>query len=370
MPRSFRLIRLFSILAAWVPTQAVFAYPEMIRHGYVNCTACHVSPSGGGTLTEYGRSLSGEVFSTWSQPGESGYLYGLLPTTQTFQGGGDFRFIQTHRETSTLIKGETIFMQLDAELAVQLGKWTALVSGGIEESESEGNDESLGLISRKHWVGYRFQDNFFLRAGRFQRNFLFNTAEHETLVKRLAAFYPASETYNVEASYLGEDGEFFLTANLGRPDRNSLDRESGTTIKGALNLSTNSKLGLQYDYSRNTKMTRHLFGPYLAYSFNEKIILLSEFVFNRGALTGKEPDTGLTTYQRLSYEVFKGGWLYGIHEWKKQNFSTSSSINGLTAGFQFFPRPHFEFNLMYQHLWMPAPAGQSDFIGLLGHYYL
>ena len=74
----------------WVRTQA-FSYPEMIRHGYVNCTSCHVSPTGGGTLTEYGRSLAEEVMSSWSAPGEARFLYGTLPTNQRFQFGGDIR---------------------------------------------------------------------------------------------------------------------------------------------------------------------------------------------------------------------------------------------------------------------------------------
>ncbi len=38
-------------------------FPEMVRHGYVNCVACHMSPDGGGVLTPYGRSLSKELLS-------------------------------------------------------------------------------------------------------------------------------------------------------------------------------------------------------------------------------------------------------------------------------------------------------------------
>ena len=44
-------------------TQNVSAFPEMIRHGYINCNACHVSPAGGGLLTAYGRTISKELLS-------------------------------------------------------------------------------------------------------------------------------------------------------------------------------------------------------------------------------------------------------------------------------------------------------------------
>jgi hypothetical protein len=35
----------------------VAAYPNMIRLGYPNCTACHVSPQGGGVLNRYGKGI-------------------------------------------------------------------------------------------------------------------------------------------------------------------------------------------------------------------------------------------------------------------------------------------------------------------------
>jgi hypothetical protein len=34
-----------------------FAYPTMIRLGYVNCAACHIAPQGGGLLNAYGRGI-------------------------------------------------------------------------------------------------------------------------------------------------------------------------------------------------------------------------------------------------------------------------------------------------------------------------
>ncbi len=57
---------------------AGWAFPDMIRHNYSNCTICHVSPTGGGLLTPYGRALSVEVLSSWGGETEGSVLHGLL----------------------------------------------------------------------------------------------------------------------------------------------------------------------------------------------------------------------------------------------------------------------------------------------------
>ena len=35
-----------------------YAYPNMIRHGYLNCMGCHYAPEGGSLLTQYGKGIS------------------------------------------------------------------------------------------------------------------------------------------------------------------------------------------------------------------------------------------------------------------------------------------------------------------------
>ena len=70
------------------------AFPELIRHGYVNCLTCHVSPSGGGALNDYGRTFSGEGLSTWTSKNEESVLEGLVKRKQIpawLSVGGDVR---------------------------------------------------------------------------------------------------------------------------------------------------------------------------------------------------------------------------------------------------------------------------------------
>jgi hypothetical protein len=56
---------------------AAHAYPENVRHGYVNCAACHIHPQGGGQLNAYGRQLSKALQSNgkfFFEPGQTGMI--------------------------------------------------------------------------------------------------------------------------------------------------------------------------------------------------------------------------------------------------------------------------------------------------------
>ncbi|MCY4075482.1 MAG: hypothetical protein OXH04_08650, partial [Acidobacteria bacterium] len=78
------------------------AEPTFLSKQYPRCTACHYSPSGGGLLTPYGRSLSREEISTFGRRGaaaaaapdprgEEGFLFGALRSDSPLQLGLDAR---------------------------------------------------------------------------------------------------------------------------------------------------------------------------------------------------------------------------------------------------------------------------------------
>jgi len=50
-------IALLPLAAVWLWPQRTSALPTMVRLGYPNCAACHISPQGGGLLNLYGRSI-------------------------------------------------------------------------------------------------------------------------------------------------------------------------------------------------------------------------------------------------------------------------------------------------------------------------
>ena len=123
---------IFAALIVFVSLN-VSAFPDMIRHGYTNCTACHMSPSGGGVLNQYGKSLSKEVLSTWGAEGEENFLHGAVDTTAVNDWlvlGGDIRAVQVHQENDLIKRGKFIKMQAGVELGINQPKWAVVGSFG------------------------------------------------------------------------------------------------------------------------------------------------------------------------------------------------------------------------------------------------
>ena len=52
-----RVLSVLLLSLLLVPSSSTFALPTMIRIGYNNCAACHVTPQGGGLLTPYGKGI-------------------------------------------------------------------------------------------------------------------------------------------------------------------------------------------------------------------------------------------------------------------------------------------------------------------------
>src|SRR5687767_311170 len=112
----------------------VHAFPEMVRHGYVNCITCHVSPNGGGVMTPYGRELSREVLSAWGTENETRFV-GFFKTPEWVNLGGDVRLLQYYQDNILKKKTKFMLMQADAEVAVTINKITVDATAGVRDNE-------------------------------------------------------------------------------------------------------------------------------------------------------------------------------------------------------------------------------------------
>ena len=365
-----KVIALAVLTLGGLASQTANAFPEMVRHGYVNCMTCHVSPNGGGILTPYGRGLSGEALSTWSTETEGQFLYVVNPPNW-LSFGGDFRAIQTLRDTPEFKEGRFIFMQADLEAAAGTENLKAVASFGRQEifKPHQFSDE---FISRRHYAMYRPTAETAIRAGRYFFSYGLNTPDHTQVTKRGLGWDEGTETYNLEASWITPKVDAFVTGVFGRPDNTLLNRDSGIALRSSYTFKERYKLGASYFYGSNNKLTRHLVGPYAILGFTPKFFALAEFDFQFGNLktTGNDT-TGIANYLRLDYEIVKGFHAFVTQELSKLDFASDASVvNNYSVGLQFFPRPHFEFTLQYQKTRMLAANNDyTDFGWIMGHFY-
>ena len=349
--------------------QSAFAFPEMVRHGYPNCTSCHVSPSGGGVLTLYDRELSSELLSTWSKEGESDFLYGNPKLPEWLNAGGDVRGIEIYRNTPQVVQERFLLMQADVEAAATSGKYTFDLNPGLYMSTPQ---------VRRFYVDYRAsvseKNEYSFRFGKFRHAYGLMEPDHTTPIQRGLGWDEGTESYNLEAAWLGETFNSYITANFGPLDSKLISgpmKEKGFALRTALPFADRYQVGISYFHGISQFANRDVAGPFGVLGFSHHFFLLSEIDYQSMYGSTVMPNTnGWVTWNKLDYEFIQGLHGYFSYGLTKTSFNVpGSSYYGF--GSQFFPRPHFEMDLLWQFQSVPRfPGATLDYATLLMHFYL
>ena len=365
---------LFIMVYGFLIISNVHAYPGMQRLGYFNCTSCHISPSGGGVLNEYGRELSGEVLSAWSQKeepkAENKFLYGSLANyvSKKWNFGGDIRGLSTYVDNSLFKEKRFFLMQADGESAYQIGNFTFDLELGYVDSDE--------IQSLRHYIMYQLDDLNALRVGKFKNNFGINTDEHQLTTKSSLGFGAETETYNIEYSRLSDSTALFITGIFGAPESEVSKRgltigrvgvvDHGASVRASY-FFNNTEIGINSFYGKKAmKEWRMVSGFYGIIGLTKRIYYMGEFDFQ------DQSKWGFFNNQRLSYEWFQGFQTYLNQELALAEFGPySRRILRYGFGMQFFPRPHFEISFrcnLEENLYNESRFYPNGW--LLLHYYL
>ena len=354
------------ILSVTAPTASLYAYPDLIRKGYTSCSTCHVSPSGGGALTSYGRGFSGEL------------------STFTYEGAGAFAgvpFLETWRDPTGLFTAmagdlqvdwrsvnfradvpglepivEAIPMQLSAEAVIHLGKTTDLV-GGYGQYGKDGS-----LESRVHYLQVRTSKYLQFRAGRFLANYGLNLDDHTAFTRSTTGFAQGGESVNLEAHFESESATVTLTRILGR-ELNIVENNKQWTFasweKEAFAARSTLKFGPRHYVGVNAYQDH---GMSMVGGFAGSSPIKDWLYF----LVELDQITTDTLAQRLFFlrigsEFFRGMVLDIDTSIRQQESETTSRY---AASLQLMPIPHTEFRLegrvegevrtilLMSHLWL------------------
>jgi len=335
----------------------------MVRHNYPNCTSCHVSNTGGGVLTQYGRELSAALLSHWGSESttesttagraEGDFAYGLIELPKSVDAMLSYRGVYAYVNTPFVQRGQYTYMQGDLEAAYHT-PWLFFDATLGLRSGREG-----GLVSRRHYAGLQATEELSFRLGRFFPGFGINTADHLIPTKSNLGWDESreQESYNLEAAWIGEQYNLIATADFGRPDASepnpNANHETGGGITGSRSFADHHKVGASYFYGDGSSTRRHLFGPWAILGFTPNFYLLSEWDLRReeAKSAGSSATWGGMNYQKLGYELTQGLHVYATQDYSRLDFKDPTSIkNSFGLGAQLFPRPHFELNFQWQKL--------------------
>ena len=368
------MLRLFTSCFFLFCANRVWAFPENVRHGYFNCTACHVSPSGGGVLTPYGRSLSAELMSTWGSAKTSGFFFtdneNASINPPWLRSNIFFRGVQTWRNSPVVEKAQFIPMRGDFEGGVDTEKFAVIAALGFRARDNSSTNLNE-LFSRSHYLLYRISDNLNVRLGKFLFAFGLGGPDHITATRRGLGWDQGSESYNLEVSFLGEKSNTIITAISNVPQEKGVTKDGGFSVTQNFLLREHSKVGINLYSGEQGAYQRYVYGPSWVLSFSDRLFLNSE-VFGQSK---KLKDTGQTkngyaTYHRLNYQVVKGFVAFVQSDRSfLDNKTRETCLDTYGGGVQWLPYPHLEV-VSYYGKEKAYSQMATDFAWLMMHVYL
>jgi hypothetical protein len=315
-------------LASLLATPAL-GFVEMVRLGYNGCASCHVSPTGGGALTAYGRSVSEET-SSWAREGDGQLFNNVFTTPDWLAVGGDTRYVGV----STPDFERHFLMQEDVEVGVRPVRYLWLVASGGWYGEG------LRKESRRHYLLWTPSKFWSVRLGKFFPAYGVLQPDHTVSVRQALGWREGAETINAELYVHSDVGEVFVTQSSRDPQASSLDHgsyafnssESSTIVRAAKYLGRTAQLGASYWYCVTPDETWHAGGLYGIWGITRDLYLTAEADY-KAALT---PVTA--TWTELGYELVRGVHVKASHE-------LTDETHRYGIGAQWWPMPHYELLL-------------------------
>ncbi|MFO0694089.1 MAG: hypothetical protein U0230_11075 [Polyangiales bacterium] len=370
---SLLLAAISFVAVSAIHTPKASAYTWMIRHGYTSCATCHVDPSGGGLLTQYGRAQGALIMSQrWGLSDETSikrgeYLMGV-PTPENWSLGGDLRAgfygyqIQGNPWTANFV-----LMQADLGAAYMRGRFRGAATLGVATdgafSAAIAGGSGARLVSRTFWVGADLgaDHNYLVRAGRINVPYGLRTIEHKFYARMMTQTdINVSQEYGVTLAYTGQNlrGEFMgILGNYSiSPDSR---RQRG--YSGYLEYSPTERIAIGasslFTYAgadanptadpttNNQNVFRFAEGAFLRYSPVEWFVLSAE-----GNWIRHKDDTysanGMASYVQGDFEPVQGLHLIGTFETMKSVLGPSLPYSyGGWASVQWFFFPHADLRL-------------------------
>lgn len=379
------------VLVGLLSSSTARAYPFMISHGYTGCGECHIDPSGGGVLREYGRGQAEILLRTpweprdadWSPGAVKDFLFGAVRLPERVQLQADSRTLVVPQPGSFRV----VQMQTDLRGAFELGKVVGSgsfgwVSVGAQAAQVTRNPAGANLVSRQYWVGYAPSKETMLRIGRMNLPFGIRDENH-LLYTRAVTRTDTNAQQQFGASFAWSRGRFRsevmgIVGNLQLKPAQFWDHGAVGSIDWSP--SEQADIGLSALYTNAAldpytlrPLAREAFGLYTRVVPRKRFVFMGE-VDGLGFLADRTTVTrGLATALQLDWEAVQGVHLRGAEQICDTDFSDGAAavqMSSLTALWFFAPHADLRLDAMKGSLACDA-SSPSTWMGLAQvHFFL
>ena len=218
------------------------AYPQFQLSRDSTCTACHISPAGGGLLTENGLNTA----DTMSQFGTAPeFMYGKLVPPDWLVVGGDVRVMGgwIHAPQDYLLG---IPMQGDVYAHASKGNFAAQLTVGIRPAQV-GNEALTRVWAREHYLTWQSnpgeREGQWIRVGHLMPVFGLRFVEHPLYTRRFGGTPLYSETYGAVFSAVTEKFEVHVSGFLKDPVIDGVAPNNGGAAYGEFHVAGNTLVG-------------------------------------------------------------------------------------------------------------------------------
>jgi hypothetical protein len=344
-----------------------WAFPDTIRHGYTSCTTCHVSPSGGGLMTDYGRSLSKELISSSGYKNEEQPLHGALSffrkpkILERLVVGGDARYLHRKVDSKTSEAEEKFWMQAQVRAGILFEKLRLI--GTIGNIENPRVTDKVDWVIPEAYLMYSPEPKTTIRAGRFSPIYGLRLPDHNLWVKTEAGLQPwlrqdtAEFIYEDEKSFIALAG-FQSSSGMPLPYQTT-----GYTFNFYQVVGETYRLGVSGTNSEGQGQRRRTATAHGTLGFTREWYAHVEVL--RSWTSGVTKDVG---FLRSGLEVSKGIIPYIQAQGRVDREQIGNGQMRYGAGILWYPRPHFEVQLQFEQQQSKPTNSQEAFMVL--HYYL
>ena len=319
------MLKLFLVLL-FIDSSPILAWQENVRI-YQQCSSCHVSPSGGGVLTEYGKGLSTQ-FATFDKESFGPSNYSAFKTPKNLLLGGNVRNLYIKQEIGDFERERIFLMQADMELAIMFKNITVVGTAGVYNVDYEKDFENE-IEYRRYYAKYQFNENMIFRVGQFFTNFGLMLDDHTETIRTAPGYGQNTESKNYELGYYSE-----LFNLVG-----TLEQNKDGSFGDALDLRI-----FPWKMVLGASIKEEFNAFYVATPITKRAYLMAEYL------------TDDIYYLKTGFELYRGIVPYVKY--------TNDSRETYSIGSQLHFMPHLEFLLESSH-----SKGYADFTASSNYYF-